>query len=50
VGTGGLRVNMRFMGPEESGIVAISRTPGLGFVGIFANEASQSNTASPFEG
>jgi hypothetical protein len=36
VRTGGLRVSMRFTGTEEGGVVAISRTPGLGLIGIFA--------------
>jgi hypothetical protein len=40
---------MRFMGPEEGGIVAVSRTPELGLVGIFAAGASPSNVASPSE-
>jgi hypothetical protein len=29
VRTGGLRVSMRFMGPEEGGVVAVSRIPGM---------------------
>jgi hypothetical protein len=34
---------MRFMGPEEGGVVAVSRTPGLSLVGIFAAGASLSD-------
>jgi hypothetical protein len=34
--TGGLGVSTRLMGPEEGGIVEVSRTPGLGLIGIFA--------------
>jgi hypothetical protein len=41
---------MRFMGPEEGEIVAVSRTPGPGLVGIFAVGGSLSNAASPSEG
>jgi hypothetical protein len=29
-------VSTRFMGPEEGGVVVVSRTPGLGLLGIFA--------------
>jgi hypothetical protein len=43
VRTGGLGVSMRFMGPEEGGVVAVSRTPGLSLVGIFAAGASLSD-------
>jgi hypothetical protein len=50
VRTGGLRVSMRFMGPEEGGVVAVSRTPGLSLVGIFAAGASPSHAAFPSEG
>jgi hypothetical protein len=50
VRTGGLRVSMRFMGPEEGGVVAVSRTPGLSLVGIFAAGASPSDAASPSGG
>jgi hypothetical protein len=41
---------MRFMGPEEGGVVAISRTPGLILVGIFAAGASLSAAASSSKG
>jgi hypothetical protein len=50
VRTGGLGVSRRFMGPEESGGVAVSRTPGLSLVGAFAAGASLSDAASPSEG
>jgi hypothetical protein len=39
---------MRFMGPEESGVDAVSRTPGL--LGVFVAGASPSVAASHFEG
>jgi hypothetical protein len=41
---------MRFMGPEEGGVVAVSITPGLSLVGVFAAGASPSDAASPSEG
>jgi hypothetical protein len=47
--TGGLGVSTRLMGPEEGGIVEVSRTPELGLVGIFAAGASPSDAASPSE-
>jgi hypothetical protein len=47
--TGGLRVSMRFMGPEEGGVVAVSRTPRLSLAGEFAAGASRSDAASPSE-
>jgi hypothetical protein len=50
VRTGGFGVSMRFMGPEEDGVVAVSRTPGLSLVGIFAAGASLSDAASPSKG
>jgi hypothetical protein len=50
VRAGGLRMSMRFMGPEESGVVAVSRTPGLCLVGVFAVGASLSDAASSSEG
>jgi hypothetical protein len=50
VRTGGLGVSMRFMGPEESGFVAVSRTSGPGLLGIFDAGASLSDAASPSEG
>jgi hypothetical protein len=50
VRTGGLRVSMRFMGPEEGGVVATSRTSGLRLVGIFATGASPADAASPSKG
>jgi hypothetical protein len=50
VRTGGVRVSMRFIGPEEDGVVAVSRTLGSSFVGIFAAGSSPSDAASPFEG
>jgi hypothetical protein len=50
VRTGGFRVSMRFMGLEEGGVVAISRTPRLGLVGVFATGASPLDAASPPEG
>jgi hypothetical protein len=34
--TGGLRVSMRFIGPEEGWVFALSRTPGPALEGIFA--------------
>jgi hypothetical protein len=37
---------MRFMGLEEGGIVAVSRTPGLSPAGIFATGASPLDAAS----
>jgi hypothetical protein len=48
--TGGLRVSMRFNGPEEVGVVAVSRTPGSRLVSVFASGASLSDAASPSEG
>jgi hypothetical protein len=50
VRTGGLGVSMRFMGPEEGGVVAVSRTPGPGLVGAFVAGTSLSAAASPSEG
>jgi hypothetical protein len=50
VRTGGLRVSMRFIGPEEGGVVAVSRTPGPGLVGIFAGGAFPSDVASLSKG
>jgi hypothetical protein len=50
VRTGGLGVSMRFMGPEEGGVVAVSRTPGPSIIGIFAAGPSLSNAASSSEG
>jgi hypothetical protein len=50
VRTGGLRVSLRFMGPEEGGVVAVSRTPGLDLGGISAAGASPLNAASPSKG
>jgi hypothetical protein len=47
VRTGGLGVSMRVMEPEEGGVVAVSRTPGPGFSGIFAAGASPSDAAFP---
>jgi hypothetical protein len=41
---------MRFIGPEEDGIVAVSRTPGSSLAGIFAAGTSLSDAASPSEG
>jgi hypothetical protein len=38
---------MRFMGPEEDGIVAVSRTPRLSLISIFAAGDSPSDAASP---
>jgi hypothetical protein len=42
-------MSMRFMGPEESGVVAVSRTPGLSLIDVFAAEASTLDAASPSE-
>jgi hypothetical protein len=50
VRTGGLEVSMRFMGPEEGGVIAVSRTPGPSLVGIFVAGASLSDAASPPKG
>jgi hypothetical protein len=50
VRTGGLRVSMRFMGPEEGGVVAVSRTSGPSLLGIFAARASPPEVASPSKG
>jgi hypothetical protein len=50
VRTGGLEVSMRFMGPEEGGVIAVSRTPGPSLVGIFVAGASPSDDASLSEG
>jgi hypothetical protein len=47
VRTGGFGVSMRFVGPEEDGVVAVSRTPGLGLIGIFAAGASPTVAAPP---
>jgi hypothetical protein len=47
VRTSGFRVSMRFMGPEEGGVVADSRTPGPSFVDVFAAGASPPDAASP---
>jgi hypothetical protein len=47
--TGELRVSMRFIGPEEGGVVAASRTPGLGLLGV-SPEFSPSDAASPSGG
>jgi hypothetical protein len=41
---------MRFMGPEEGGVVAVSRTPWLSLIGIFAAGASPLDAASPSKG
>jgi hypothetical protein len=41
---------MRFMGPEEGEVVAVSRTPGPVLVGIFAAGASPSDVASLSKG
>jgi hypothetical protein len=41
---------MRFMGPDEGGVVAVSRIPGPGLVGIFAAGASPSDVASSSKG
>jgi hypothetical protein len=41
---------MRFMGAEGGGVVAVSRTPGPGLVGVFAAGASLSAVASPSKG
>jgi hypothetical protein len=43
---------MRFMGPDEDGVVALLMTPGpgLGLVDIFAAGASPSDAASPPKG
>jgi hypothetical protein len=41
---------MKFIGPEEGGIVAVLRTPGPGLVGIFTAGASPSDVASPSKG
>jgi hypothetical protein len=50
VRSGGLGVSMKFMEPEEAGVVAVSRTAGSGLVGVFAPGASPSNAASPSKG
>jgi hypothetical protein len=50
VRTGGLGVSMRFMGPEEGGIVVVSRAPGAGLVGIFAAGSSLSDSVFPSMG
>jgi hypothetical protein len=50
VRTGGLGVSMMIMEPEEGGVVAVSKTPGLGLVGIFAPGTSSSDVASSSEG
>jgi hypothetical protein len=50
VRTGGLRGGMRFIKPEEGGVVAVARTPGPSLVGIYATVASPSDAASPSEG
>jgi hypothetical protein len=50
VRTGGLGVSMRFMGPKEGGVVAVSKTPESSLVGVFAASASQSDAALPFKG
>jgi hypothetical protein len=50
VRTGGLGVSMRFMGPEDGGVVGISRSPGPSLMGIFAAGASPSDAASPSKG
>jgi hypothetical protein len=49
VRTGSLRGNMRFLGPEEGGVVAVSWTPGSDLVCIYASGAI-SVAASPSEG
>jgi hypothetical protein len=36
---------MRFIGPEECGVVAVSRTPEPGLIDIFAAGASTSDVA-----
>jgi hypothetical protein len=41
---------MRFMGPEEGGIVVVSRAPGAGLVGIFAAGSSLSDSVFPSMG
>jgi hypothetical protein len=50
VRTGGLRVSMRFIGPEEGGVVAVSRIPGPGLIGVLAAVASPSDAAFPSVG
>jgi hypothetical protein len=50
VRTSGLGVSIRFKGPEESGVVAVSRTSGPSLVGVFAAGTSLSDAASPSEG
>jgi hypothetical protein len=45
--TGRLGVSMRFKGPEEVGVVVVSRTPEPSLVGVFASGASPSDAASP---
>jgi hypothetical protein len=49
VRTGELGVSMRFVGPEEGGVVAVSRTPGPSLVGVFIAGASLSDAAFPFK-
>jgi hypothetical protein len=46
----GLGVSMRFLGPEEGGVAAISRTPGPSLVGIIAAGALPLDAASPLKG
>jgi hypothetical protein len=41
---------MRLKGPEEVGVVAVSRTLGPGLVGVSAAGASPSDAASPSKG
>jgi hypothetical protein len=50
VRTGGLGVGMRFMGPEEGGVIAVSKTPMLSLIDVFASGASPSDAASPSKG
>jgi hypothetical protein len=40
---------MRFIGPEEGGVIAVSRTPGLVLIGVFATVVFQSDATYPYK-